>query len=390
MNRLTTRQRRASSRRISRQQRLPISKFDGILVMIIAALALWSPHVSRGLRGLAGESLAAAPVTTPKEPKKAIAVLVQGPADGLKTWTDRFGILSNPAFNKTFSADIKLIYASFDRPVSLADGGWMCDGNANLEGFSCKSSFVPNSTWTEGRNALTRLAWCDENQEDFLYWAFFDDDVDWLCPDVGDGLPCWNKYFSMLEVAASYDVPYVAGQPYVSQHGMFRAATNFDAAANAIHHDYVTRILPYAYLPVNTSQWHSQAVQFHLLNTCFKEMSIAFPGIRIINPAHRPYVRGLNATQVDDLTQKNYQQYVPFIGGTDIYQHNGQGTLPNWTDLADHLQQRHQIQLERDPDGVCEQGLTERFFNFLNRKNGWHNDRAYDVCDPLPYEVDYM
>ena len=334
------------------------------------------------------------PTTKPTTPT-TLAFMVQGPAEALQIWINRFGALTtSPAYNRTFVSNIKLFYASYDRPVSFHEGAWMCkDNKDNGNGFACQTFFLPKSTWTEGRNALTRLAWCDQQRADFLYWVFFDDDIEFHCPDAPEeaekhDLPCWDNFLRNLEVAGHYEVPYVAANDQVSENGMFLAASRFDAAVSAIYHKYVTNFLPYAYMPPGTSWWESQAIFFMVVETCFPEMGVLFPGMQYRNAEHRDYQRGLNLKEIETLTLKNYQKYVPFIKTpSDLQQQTGQGNLHNWTAVQQHLQ-RQQLKLQNDTKRICEDGLTERFFNFLNRTNEAINDngKSYDMCDPFPFE----
>lgn len=330
-----------------------------------------------------------------------IAFLVQGPAEALPIWIHRLGAIASPDYNRTygFASNIKLIYASYDRPTTYEDGAWMCNGNVDMQdeerSFTCQTSFLPKSTWTEGRNALTRLAWCDPDRDDFIYWVFADEDIQVQCQEapgeaVVKGLPCWERYLHYLEIAGRHNIPYVpANMRGISYNGMFKAVSRMDAALNAFHYKYVTQLLPYAYLPPGSSQHSSQAILFMIIETCFFNMGIVLPGITATNPVHRDYPQGgLTRKVVHNLTKENYERYVPFIQTTLGGQQNGQGNLSSWDVVVAHISSSLQSNLQKDPKGICERGLQERFFNFLNRTDA--PSEGTKMCDPLPYENDFF
>ena len=58
---------------------------------------------------------------------------------------------------------------------------------------------MPNTTWTEGRNALTKVALCDEEKrgEQSSYFVYSDDDVTLTCKDCTDE-HAWRRYMHIL------------------------------------------------------------------------------------------------------------------------------------------------------------------------------------------------
>lgn len=96
-----------------------------------------------------------------KEEFPQLVILVQGKLQQFHSWCERIVNDSN--------GNVILIYAAFDRKPPRSN-----------KSEQCQAIHIPNTTWTEGRNELSKAAYCLENhrKQDFKYWIFSDDDID--------------------------------------------------------------------------------------------------------------------------------------------------------------------------------------------------------------------
>ena len=231
-----------------------------------------------------------------------IILLVQGPRAAFDEWYQRVKNVSSTT----------LIYASYDAPIE-DDLGCVED----------KCLFLPNSTWTEGRDRLSLAALCQEQQREatFKYWVFADDDVILECPAF-PGIPanaheCWNLFTALLKdnltapvvaIRGSYDLHNLAEK---ERHG-FVLTDSYDAILNAFHRDHVPLLLPSVDLPLGSSWWESQAVHFLFMRSCYPDCAVSPLAFQYRNPGHREYPRGLNTTLQKYILHKEYDPYGVF------------------------------------------------------------------------------
>jgi hypothetical protein len=242
-------------------------------------------------------------------------MLVQGPQAGFLAWKQRM----------TTSSAL-LVYASFDTPIN--DPG--CTSNSDLT--NCRAIYIPNTTWTEGRNELAKYALCEEKwrQKEFLYWNFADDDLDLDCrlPTISNTTDCWMKYFNFLEnELPQTNCPVLALALHTVQGpgwnltGGFNTVHTYDAISNAFHRRHVRKLLPYAVLPTGSSQLLSQAIHFAVMRECYPSSAVVPHSFAYINEKHRDYIRGgLTTEYANPVIQDSYHAYYPL----PVFGHNGE------------------------------------------------------------------
>jgi hypothetical protein len=248
--------------------------------------------------------------------RSGVVLIVQGERTNFDRWRQILAELSNPSA-------VTLVYGSFDSPVT--DQG--CE-----EDDGCITAFIPKTTWTEGRNQLTKVALCAEGKrgKEFTYFIYSDDDVGLDCVEQ---YPCsnpWERYMDHL----MNKMPQT-GSPVMAMAGKRQARVavmamsgkskvtvpddlygyvltdSYDALLNAFDRRFLPLLLPYANLPANFSWWASQAVHFSLMATCFPVSAVAPLDLVAFNPAHRDYPRGLDLKEIAELVGDNYHSYVP-------------------------------------------------------------------------------
>jgi len=180
-------------------------------------------------------------------------------------------VQTEAALPPTFEAlrgnpDVTLIHLSFKEPTLGA-------------------IYLPDSTWTEGRNAL--LAAARDHGADFDYYVFCDDDMEFVSGSFAE----FNGQLARLQPAVA--TPLYDFAP--NKHEEFAAHTvyAFDAMMNAFHRDLITDriVLPY-YAGFDTqSWWFSQFFVIHLASVLYPDHVIRLNSIRITNTMSRPYPR---------------------------------------------------------------------------------------------------
>ena len=75
---------------------------------------------------------------------------------------------------------VTLLFGSFDAPITNTTINWDEKQDLQRVGFAgCQSMYIPNTTWTEGRNLLAKEMRLEEERLGRMYdfWVFADDDV---------------------------------------------------------------------------------------------------------------------------------------------------------------------------------------------------------------------
>jgi len=252
-----------------------------------------------------------------------VALIVQGEAKRFDAWRQVLANLSNPS-------TVTLVYGSYDSPVLDQD----CEQDDD-----CITAFIPNTTWTEGRNQLAKVALCGEEKrgEEFSYFVFADDDVVLECVKQ---YPCsnpWDRYMDhLMNKMPETGSPVMAmpmgpqlGKKYPDQFG-YILTDSYDAFLNAFDRRLLPLLLPYAELPTNFSWWASQAIHFSLMATCFPVSAVVPMDLMARNPKHREYPRGLDPGAIAGLVRDNYHSYVPIPAVEDLG-HFTRREGPYWT-----------------------------------------------------------
>ena len=258
-------------------------------------------------------------------------IMVMGEAEMFFTWIERLRAISID------NAFVVFLYASYDRLLPR-DGCGMVSNGTNVE---CDTMFIPNTTWTEGRNTLAGKAFKKEMLvgSTFDWWLFFDDDVELEC--IGEGA-CLDQ---ILRYLASNNVPdnitAVAAQGPLDATPL-RAVSAVDALFQAFRRKYVPYLLPYATLIKGSSEWLSRAVNFCLVKECFPSSVLNMPGIIAKNKLHtRPYIRGISDAAVQGAIAYNFcnvaEDFCPCEEFTDWKQNSDLITAQNFSILEQNM-----------------------------------------------------
>lgn len=230
-----------------------------------------------------------------------LILLVQGEAKLISSWID--------LLRKVNDTRITMYYATFDEPIHDTE---VCHK------LGCRTAFIPNTTWTEGRNELAKMAYWDEQVrrrgKRFDYWLFSDEDIVLKCvkSKIVESWNCWEEYLRfVLDQAASAKVPVVpirfCGQ---NTQGPFAMVDAYDAMVNAFHRDFVPYLLPYTKLPPNASQWFSQGSHFWVMENCLPYSGLAVGRFCGDNTVHREYPRGKDPVAFAQVLKDNYASYL--------------------------------------------------------------------------------
>lgn len=117
---------------------------------------------------------------------------------------DRFPPFLEIAKEVSKNHPVSFLYASFDYEIEDESAGCLEGGNQD-DFLDCKTIFIPNTTWTEGRNLLAEEAVRKERKHgmQYKYWIFADDDLNMKC-DGTEGVVdlnayCWSKILTFFE-----------------------------------------------------------------------------------------------------------------------------------------------------------------------------------------------
>jgi len=230
-----------------------------------------------------------------------ILVMVMGEGKILPMWKGRIGHLD---------ANVSLLYGSFDEALAVEQ----CE---NVFDMDCEVAFIPDTTWTQGRNLLAAQAVRKERRrgKEYDYWVFLDDDddVNVHCGGgedmeqllgVGD---CWQKVFNFISSNQVPEKVSVVTLPW-GGNGMpgFTGYSNTDAMFAAFKRERLPYLLPYATIREGGSEWMSQAALFCAMQTCMKSSALLAPYVGGRNEAHREYIRGLNMGEIYQTIVDNY------------------------------------------------------------------------------------
>ena len=197
---------------------------------------------------------------------------------------------------KDIDANVFFIYASFDEELpskgGISEGNYTCMRNDTA--LRCQTIFIPNTTWTEGRNLLAEEAVREEKRSGklFTYWAFADDDISCHISNhemankiyrdtdaTWEDLKCWQHVFDYMGSSIVPERASNIAMPYRTHASSFQAASNIDACFVAFKRDDVPFFLPYPALRPGFSWWMSQAALFCVINTSFRQSTALVPYI---------------------------------------------------------------------------------------------------------------
>lgn len=146
--------------------------------------------------------------------------------------------------------------------------------------------FLPNSTWTTGRNALLQAVLDKAAKgEVYDYYIFLDDDLIWT-----------SGSFQEFEDRLEASKPLIAF-PHMRGYAYTPVTFMYDACFNAFHKDVIfkTDLLPYVADFDHISWWYSQFIVIYKTLYMFSSSEIGSYGDLIVdNSAHNPYPRAHN------------------------------------------------------------------------------------------------
>lgn len=185
--------------------------------------------------------------------------------------------------------DKRFLYMT-QSPTHFRYGGIECD-DSDILYLTWKSEaegsiFLPNSTWTEGRNALLRAAKALPNK--YLYYIFMDDDIS-ITDQDGGAIPHPYRQFEEFLLKCQPAVGYCS---YDWQHrspGMYNCGYNFDACFNAFHIEAIDNLLPYYGRLDKFSWFYSQSFVIMLCGVLYNNYRYQLNSLKVSNTQHRAY-----------------------------------------------------------------------------------------------------
>lgn len=259
-----------------------------------------------------------------------IAFSVMGEASYFSRWFHRLEPNQTDAFSLVF------LYGAFDASVSDSNVD-RCAISTSFTG--CHVQYIPDTTWTQGRNQLAKSVLRIEEEMDrrFDYWIFADDDIELDCSTVsiytnGSSMStrstdakaelernCWQHLLLQLSqktgsrrLESSHGRITQLTVPYrrqVSRDG-WSGVSNYDAYLAIFSRPFVPYLLPYATPLAGDSEWISQAILFCITMTCFPSSVGLFPDIFAYNARHRDYPKDrYSAELIGQAVQQNFGDF---------------------------------------------------------------------------------
>jgi len=297
--------------------------------------------------------------------KKDIIVMVMGEAKSLQTWVHRLRDIHTAAT----TVNLSLLFASHDKQIpspsddtakvvvslptddhnhnnndtttttttsttTTADSR----NNNSKQQFDYETVYIPDATWTEGRNLMAEKTLREEKLrgKEFSYWVFLDDYIEPICHPgsvkVLGGGSCWQKIFNFISSNNNRVVPNKVSTivlPWSTQQG-YASTSNADSLFAAFKRDTVPYLLPYATLPKESSEWLSQAANYCVMNTCLPDSAVYVPYVSARNTKQsRPYIReGYDLQNIQTVVALNLQ-------------FDGFAPCKDWTSVTKYAQGEH-------------------------------------------------
>jgi hypothetical protein len=248
--------------------------------------------------------------------------MVMGQAEMFPKW---YGHLSNI---NTSNVQVTFLYASYDNPVGHNESHHQCHHQeharpATNDFVDCQLRFIPNTTWTQGRNFLAResLALERKRGRNFDFWTFSDDDVYLHCGIIDDNKhdmqeehQCWQQFLEFhgqVRVLSIKEITTVTFALRKSKSEGWFGETTHDAVVASFQREYVPFLLPYVILPVGFSEWISQAALFCIMQTCFQSSIVTPSHVYIENRLHRDYQRkNFNLDMIMHTIRRNFGSFL--------------------------------------------------------------------------------
>lgn len=151
--------------------------------------------------------------------------------------------------------------------------------------------FLPNSTWTDGRNRLYQ----EVKDKDYDYFVYMDEDVNLTTSKTGDAVSVFVELLCKYRPAIGVPQhPDWAGLAQYIQDGEISTHYSFDAVFVAIRKDVHDTLLPYSNIDDEIS-WHLSQLYFnHIARVCYPTQIAYFNDVLARNELNRPYPRKRN------------------------------------------------------------------------------------------------
>jgi hypothetical protein len=243
-----------------------------------------------------------------------IAIAVMGEASTFSRW---YHVLSE---QETHSQQLSFIYGAYDDKQVSDENQQRCNEQVHFQ--TCHADFIPNTTWTQGRNILARHILKIEKQQDqeFDFWIFADDDLELVSstPTAGKSQgELWQSVLEQLRQASglsghklSQFTVTLAYHPEIPQGGWVGVST-YDANFAVFSRWAVPYLLPYAIPRPGDSEWISQAALFCVTQTCFPSSVGVLPDMISSNEIHREYPKDRFTPQaIGEAVQDNVGSYL--------------------------------------------------------------------------------
>ncbi|GFR51136.1 hypothetical protein Agub_g13490 [Astrephomene gubernaculifera] len=321
------------------------------------------------------------PLSKRLEDAGRVALVVLGRADAYEVWLDLY-------LNMSTYPSVDLYYGTYDKPVRN------CSDTRQQQVRKIFCTFLSNTTWTVGRNALARAVFRQQKAMDtvYKYWFFVDEDA-WpskcaLCEGRDDLHSCCFDIFIEYLLRdtvnhASVGFASVAVQPeFRSPSGQLYFGAPFtqlfhdcvDSQIQAFHMQAVPLFIPYFDQLEDTSWWESQAFQFYIAAGCVPGATILLGGFSYVNE-HYGHPDGRVKVEVEEaILQK---------------------TVPGIYDMLPHFGNSSQTGIQQgDCAGVGVQGWQNSSYVYHGHVDSgwWRKSQRYERClaTMKPRFVQYM
>lgn len=200
-----------------------------------------------------------------REETTQIIFAVMGEAKYNQAWCERIGkatVLPNDVLPRSDTKHwtVTLLYGSFDEPIESKLPNEIHRRKSLQKGDfeGCQSLYIPETTWTEGRNMLAKEIRLREDvtSKEFDFWVFADDDVSvHILGEKGDEASDWQGWGSFFDYLVD-DMPSEATTVTIGgwKRDGVRSATTVDALVAAFPRKFVPYFIPYVTLGSSESQ----------------------------------------------------------------------------------------------------------------------------------------
>lgn len=177
-------------------------------------------------------------------------------------------------------------------------------------------TFLPNSTWTEGRNRLLQLA--RETETKYEYYIFMDDDLTITRQSIKKFQNLLKRYTPAIGTPRMWGHNKDCENIALEAHSIYA----FDAAMNAFHKSvfWDNLIFPYTEKFDKESWWNSQLILLHLAHVHYYPDIVQFNDVFVENTQHNDYPKNSDFNKIESWIKKEFlgdhQEILPHPKGT--------------------------------------------------------------------------